>query len=333
MKKLIVVVFAVAVLVGCAKKPSAPSIAEWNKYTDPYYGMSFDYPKGWPFNSEGGNFYVYSSQDVVNRFIDLTTKGIDGARLVVSILKMDTLKTLDEYITNTKNDLTNSGYEVKTSEPKSLDNLTGVLLNYIGTIDRDNTIESLLVTAMQDSSIYSVKFEAFNKLFTAYRMVFDTALATLKLPKSKSVDKVTDPSIPSTEFEVFENNFLKISYPSNFETSMPQPKAPIEFAIDIKGYRQDSDLHIDVRPAQGLTPEKVVEQNLKFYKETVQGTAVVDGVNTTFLNYSPVKGIQSRVYFIVKNDRITRVIINYFASMKNVYLPAFEKTVASLVIK
>ena len=57
------------------------------------------------------------------------------------------------------------------------------------------------------------------------------------------------------------------------------------------------------------------------------------GQKAAFINYSPVKNINSRVYFMVKNDKIYRVIFNYFTAMKADFLPVFEKIVGSIVIK
>lgn len=333
MKKSMAVLVAIALLYGCSKKPEAPKIAAWDQYSDPYFGLSFSYPQGWTLIPEGSKFSVYSSQEVINRFVDYTAKGKDGARLLVSSQKVDSVKVLDQYISNMKNDLMNAGYEVGEAESKTLADLPALQLHYSGAIDRETRVEIMQIAAMRDSNIYSIKFEAFNDLFAAYRAVFDTALATLQLPQVKTAENAVDPSIPATEYSVFDNNNLKISYPANFETFVPQPKAPVEFVMDIKGYRQDSFVHIDIMPAQGLSPEKVIEQNAKFYKETSRGTATVDGVSATYINYSPVKDIQSRVYFVVKNDKIYRIIVNYFSPMKNVYLPAFEKTVSSLIAK
>jgi hypothetical protein len=36
---------------------------------------------------------------------------------------------------------------------------------------------------------------------------------------------------------------------------------------------------------------------------------------------------------MVKNDKVIRVTINYYAPQKDIYLPGFEKSVASLKLK
>lgn len=319
---------------GCGKKEEAPQILAWEQYQDPYYGIGFKYPQGWPLAPEGGRFSVFSSQDVVNRFYDFTLKGKDGARLVVSTQKMEPVQTLDHYVEGLKTDLGNSGFDISAAEAATLAGLPATLVHYRGTVDKQNVIEAIQVSAVRDSMLFTVKYEAFNKVFTPCKPVLDTVLATLTLPKPKPAAGTAEEAPPPSEvFAKFDNERLTISYPDNFETSFPRPKAPTEFSLQIKGYRQDSYVQIDVIPAGGLAADKVVEQNAKFYKETSRGTTTVAGEATTYLNYSPMKDVQSRVYFLVKNDKVYRLIMNYYAPMRNAYLPAFEKTVGSLVVK
>jgi hypothetical protein len=330
---VLAVILVLGVLSGCGEKQKAVTIAAWDQYQDPYNGVTFRYPQGWPLVPEGGRFSVFSSQDVVARFYDFTQKGRDGARLVVASEKMEPLQTLDQYQSQTRTDLGNSGFDVTSTEPTTLAGVPATLVHYRGAVDKDNVIEAIQVSAIRDSMLFTVKYEAFNEVFGQCKAALDTVLASLTLPRPKATGSPEEMSAPSAEFARFENERLSVSYPANFETSFPKPKAPTEFSMDIKGYRQDSYVRIDIIPAGGLAADKVVEQNAKFYKETSRASVTVAGVGATYLSYSPMKDIQSRVYFVVKNDRIYRIIMNYYAPMRSVYLPAFEKTVGSLVIK
>lgn len=323
----------VILIFACTKKPAAPTITGWEKYEDPYVNIGFKYPQNWTLVPEGSRFTIVSSPEVMNRFYDYSQKGVDGARIVVYSEKMDTLQTLAQYIEQVKTDMTAAGFDLKGTDSTKLGKLNGIRIHCGGFIDKDNRIESIQVAAVQDSNRYTVKYEAFNDLYEPYKSVLDSVLTSLKLPRSKTIEKGVDPSIPSTEYEKFDNDRLAISYPDNFDINFPPAKAPSEFAMDLKGYRQDCFIHIDIIPAKGLAPEKVVEQNAKYFKETSRGSTTIDGIKTTYLNYSPVKNIQSRVYFLVKNDKIYRIIINYVSSMKSVFLPPFEKTIASFKAK
>jgi hypothetical protein len=124
-----------------------------------------------------------------------------------------------------------------------------------------------------------------------------------------------------------------VSYPNNFETVSPPPTGEVQFMLQIQGYRQDSNILIDVRPAKKLTVDKVVEQNAKLFKVTSKGETTIDGLKAPYLIYSPAKEIERRVYFVVKNDKVYRIILTYYQPDRKVYLPAFEKAVASIRIK
>jgi hypothetical protein len=332
--RILLACLLLTVWIGCAKKAEAPKIAGYVENTGDRQILGFKYPQGWVIVQDGsGRYTAYSSQDVVERFYDYTVKGRDGGRLIVSMEKMDTLRTLDESINRLKNDLSGSGFDISEITAKSVQNVPGTQVHYSGFVDAKNKLEAIVVVAVKDSFLCTVKYEAFNKFFPGYRSVFDTALATFRFPVSAKDMKPEDLAKPSTTFKPFENNLIKLSMPDNFNPSFPQVKTPVEFSMELKGYRADCTLRIDVMPAQKLSIEKIVEQNAKFYKESSRGEVTVDGLKSTFLNYSPAKGINSRVYFMVKNDKIYRVIFNYFAEMKAEFLPAFEKTIGSITVK
>ena len=322
------------ILAGCSQKAPKPQISGWTENTGDIQLPGFKYPQGWMMTAEGGSRYTaYSSQDVIDRFYDYTVKGKDGARLIVWYDRMDTLKTLDESIDALKNTLTASGFDISEVKAKPVNGLSGTAVHYSGFVDARNKLEAIQVLAVNDSFLCTIKFEAFNKFFPTYQMILDTAIATFRFPVSRKDMKPEDLAKPSTVFKTYEDNACKISIPDNFNAAPGQTKAPVEYSLDIKGERQDCTLRIDVMPAQNLSIEKVIEQNAKFYKETSRGETSIDGQRSIFLNYSPVRGVNSRVYFVVKNNKIYRIIFNYFGAMKADFLPAFEKTVGSLVIK
>jgi hypothetical protein len=323
-----------AVWAGCAKKAAAPQIAGWVENNSEKQILGFNYPQGWVMVQDGsGRYTAYSSQEVVERFFDYTVKGVDGARLIVSLEKMDTLRTLDEQINRLKNDLSGSGFDISEVTAKAVQAAPGTQVHYSGFVDAKNKLEALELVAVKDSMLCTIKYEAFNKVFPAYQMVFDTALATFRFPVSAKDMKPEDLAKPSATFKPYENNYVKLSIPDDFDPNFPQAKAPVEFSMELKGYRADCTVRVDVMPAQKLPVEKVVEQNAKLYSEQSRGEVTLDGQKAVFINYSPVKGINSRVYFTVKNDKIYRITFNYFAAMKADFLPVFEKIVGSIAIK
>lgn len=333
MKKSWVLVLGLSLLLGCGKKEQVAPLAAFEKYQEPFLRLGFSHPQGWQLQQDGAKIAFYSSADGIYKFNPLSIEGKDAARVIVNMEKMDTLKTLDEFVRGLANDLSASGFEVSSPVEKAVTDIPGKLVHYRGALDSKTIITGDEVVAMKDSMMYTIVFEGFNKMYAGYKAVLDTVLASLHLPAPKVVEAGVDPAIPSAEFETFENDYLKITYPINFQPTPASVKEPVTFALTIYGYRRDSGIFVDVRPAQGLTPEKVVEQNAAKVKETGRGTATIDGVQTTWLNYSGGKDISSRIYFLVKNDKFYRIIVNYYQPMKGDFLPVFEKMVASIVTK
>jgi hypothetical protein len=333
MKRFIFLFAVLALCAGCARKAGKAAIETWDQYSNTDLRIGFKYPAGWVLDPQANRYTAYSSNEVIERFLDPEMKGKDGARLVITFDKMDTLKTLDQALEGVKNSLTQSGFDIAEVTPRQVQGQPGTQLHYSGYVDAKNKFEALQAIVIKDSFLCTIKFEAFNKFFQTGQQVFDTACVSVLLPESRKKLSPEDEAKPSPDFLSFENTHLKISYPKNFNVETPEPKAPVLFSLEIKGLRMDSNIRIDILPAQNLGLEKVVEQNAKFYKETSRGEATIDGNKAVFLNYSPVKGIQSRVYFMVKNDKIYRILFNYYAAMKTDFLPAFEKTIGSIIAK
>jgi hypothetical protein len=319
-------------LTGCAKKEPLPPISGWEKNQDPYFKVRFDYPKGWFKGGESGKISFTTSEAAVGKFFDPTSKDApDGAQIVVSYEKPDTLKTLDAFVADDRTDLTASGFNLKPIEPATVDGAAALKFEYNGRWNDKVSISATRVFILKDSVLYKAVLWAFNDYYLPYRPAIDTFIATAELPKAKAAK--VDESLPSTTYDTYQGDVLSIQYPNNFTPTTPAPKGKVQFMLMIQGYRIDTNLLIDVRPAEKLTLEKVVEQNAKTYKATSTGETTIDGQKAHYLSYSASKNVASRVYFIVKNDKFYRIIVNYFEPSKKDFLPAFEKSIASIRIK
>jgi hypothetical protein len=319
-------------LTGCAKKEPLPPISGWDKNQDPYFKVRFDYPKGWFKGGESGKISFTSSEAAVGKFFDPTSKEApDGAQILVSYEREDTLKTLEAYVDEDRSDLNASGFNLKPIEPATVDGNPALKFSYGGRYSDKVTIEATRVFVLKDSVLYKAVFWAFNDYFMPYRAAIDTFIATAELPKAKAAK--VDESLPSTTYDTYQNDVLAIQYPNNFNPTTPAPKGKVQFMLMLQGYRNDSNILIDVRPAEKLTLEKVVDQNTKTIKATSNGETTIDGQKAHFVNYSASKSVASRMYFVVKNDKFYRIIFNYYEPAKKDFLPAFEKSIASLRIK
>lgn len=319
-------------LIGCTKKEPLPPITEWDKSQDPYFKVQFDYPKGWVKAGESGKISFTSSEAAAAKFFDPTSREApDGAQIIVSFERLDTLKPLETFVESDRSELSASGFNLKPSEQATIDGQPAVKFGYGGRYTEKTVIEAIRVFVLKDTVLYKATFWGFNDYFAPWTAVIDTFISTAQLPKAKAAK--VDESIPSSTYETMTNDVLSISYPNNFNPVSPAPKGDVQFVLMLQGYRNDSNVLIDVRPAQNLTVDKVLEQNRKVYKPTSSGQTTIDGNKAPYLNYSMTKDVASRVYFVVKNDKFYRIIINYFEPRKNDFLPAFEKSVASIRIK
>lgn len=333
--KILLMLCAAALLwQGCGKKVVKVNIAEWDQFQDPYFKVTFTYPKGWFVVNEPGKISIYNTQQASQKFFDPTSDNPAGVRLIVTQEK-DTLKsTLEQYVKDFKDDKVQSGFDLKGSVEKTIEGLPATEVTYSGFYDKETKISGIRISVWKDSSFYNLTYEGFNDLFEPYKLVYDSALASLTLPKPRVVQKNVDPSLPVEEFDRYGNDVVDLAYPQNFSPSIEKPKGEVTFAMKIKGYREDCFVTIDVRPAKKLTLDKVVEQNSKAFKGAKgKVNTTVSGEKAVYVDFTPIKNIDGRVYFMVKNDKFYRIITYYYAPMKKSFVPAYDKVIASIHFK
>jgi hypothetical protein len=336
MKTKILLMLCLAPLLwqGCAKKVVKANITGWDQFQDPYFKVTFTYPKGWYVVNEPGKISIYSSQEASQKFFDPTSDNPAGVRIIVTQEKDTLNSTLDQNAKDFKDDKIQSGFDIKSTGEKMIEGLRATEVAYSGFYDKETKLSGIRAATWKDSSFYYLTYEAFNDLYEPYKVVYDSALASLTLPKPRVIAKNVDPSLPVEEFDKYSNDVLEVAYPANFSPSIETPKGEVTFAMKIKGYREDCFVTIDVRPAKKLTLDKVVEQNSKAFKDAKSKTnTTMSGEKAAYLNFSPMKSIDGRVYFMVKNDKFYRVITYYFAPMKKSFQPAFDKLIASIRFK
>ena len=334
-KKIILLLFtAFAILPGC-KKNSAADIKEWAQFQDQFFKVSFNYPKDWVVVPEAKKVTISSSAEAAEKFFDHDSRKVDGVQIVVASERSDSLQDYVKYIQDLKNNKAAEGFTVKEIVDAKIEDLAAKRVTYLGAYDEKTKIKVTCVVTLKDSTIYYAQFSGFNNQYDPYSFILDTVLKTLVLPKPKIQSK--DPNafvLPSQFTKVIKNNVLEMTVPDNMNETYPAPKGEVTFNMNLKIYREDCTMDIDIRPAKKLPLNKVVDQNSKkIANVTGKGSATIGGENTQFFNYSPARGIKSRIYFMVKNDKIYRVIFNYYAPMEKDFLPTFEKVIASIRLK
>lgn len=336
--KLLTLLLVSALLVSaCSKKKEYAPIAEWEKYNDPFFGLSFTHPKDWHLTAEGGRITLTSTYEAAERFVDprAEDKRDDDLDVQITVFheRPDSLRSLDEIVNTYTKERSSEGFVVKPTETITADSTEARKFSYYGHYTQKTKLSTTRVYMIRDSVLYYLDYSAFDDLFEPYSYIMDTLIASIRLPRPKVKATNVDESLPSTTFTDFSNNFLKVSYPDNFETSFPAVKGDTKFSLELKGYRQDCTVRIDILPAKGLTVDKVFEQNQdKYPRASKGGEMTISGQKAIYLNYSPARDIASRAYFLVKDDQVYRIIMNYYTPMRGAFLPVFEQTVKSLKI-
>jgi hypothetical protein len=321
---------------GCGKKAVKVNISEWERFEDPYFRVTFAYPKGWfVVPPEAGKITIYNTQDASNKFFDPTSTNPPGVRVVVSQDKDTLNSTLEQFAKDFRDDKTQSNFDVKQTVDRTIEGLPAKEVSYSGFYDKETKLSGTRVFVWKDSSFYSLTYEAFNELYDPYKVVYDSAIASLTLPKPREKSKnPLDQVLPAKETKVIKNDVLEITVPDNMDATYPKATGEVTFNMRLMIYRVDCTIEVDVRPAKKLALDKVVEQNSKKIANVKgKGSATIDGEKSQYFNYSPGKDIKSRIYFLVKNNKIYRIIMNYYAPMEKNFLPAFDKAIASIRFK
>jgi hypothetical protein len=321
-------------LPGCSKKqPEAAGIAAWEQFQDSYEKIGFSYPQGWTLTADAGKYNVYNDSAAVEKFIDPKADAPDGVQLAVARERLEEPITLEAYVTTFKNDKEQAGWEVKKVETKKLDGTEARAITYVGAFDAKTKLTATRVVTLRDSLLYYVELSGYNDMYAPYAAVLDTAVATLRLPRQKTAEELANPALPSQEWTRFDNFAISIQHPDNFDPTTRAPKGDVQFDLELKGMRQDCSIRIDLRPAKGLTVEKVFEQNAGKFSAFSRGESKIDGVRALYLVERPAKDTERRVYFVVKNDKFARVFLTYNQPLKGAFLPVFERSLGTLRIK
>jgi len=333
---LVLIPLAGFLLLSCGKK-RVVQVGEFESYQDPIYGFGISHPKEWVKDPEvGKRLRVYSSLDARDRFLDPTSSKLAGVYIEIGI---DTTKgvTLESYAKSVRDQYA----DISTVGPDESTTLAGnpaIKIPYSMRVDSKNVIRGYRIAAIRDNVVTYVDVEGFNELLDDYKAVFDTALTTVRLGQPLTAKKPEDISKPSETFDTYQGKFFDIAYPTNFDFKFPQ-KPNTDLVMELKGYRQDCVLRIEVSDAKNLTVEKVVSQNeanlqKAGYRIKRRAKTSVDGVETALIDLTYAKAeVDSRAYFLVKSNRLYYIFLTWYRPQTNVYVPTFEKMVASLKLK
>lgn len=324
-------------LFGCgAEKKAEPAAVEaLETYTDNMMNFSIAYPSNWQKAVEQGKQALFlSDNSVMQRFVSYDADGAGGAKIQISIKPVT--GTLEEELNATK--IFEPG-AYSANEDATLGGQPAKKVSYSFELN-DGKLQGERYVAAKDSTITIVEIEAFGSTFDALRPKFEEVLKSVQLGYKTAVPVIdtsaasvapADTFKPSAQVRVFKGDGYSVELPDNF-SSTPARSAGTISSTKFKGVGgpQDSFIQIDVLDASKQKDlNKIIDQNKKTYRVNDATQTTIGGQKAYYLNYSLVKDVSSRAYFVVKGDKLYRITMNWYKPEQALYLPAFEKAIGS----
>ncbi len=319
------------ILWGCGKTEVAPvPVGKMNEYKDPGYGFTIQYPENWKQLGTIGKALFTESQEMATKFIDPSSSGgIEGGRVMVEALPYEG-KTPEELINAGKASLQEQQAEMSPQSAVTVGGKPSVKIPYTIQATSKTKIYGYELYVPGDTALYKLTIEGYGEQYNAYAQVFDAMVKSFVIPVV--VVKTPDTWQASTSTSTLDSKFFTMSYPDNMEF-VDVKKGDKDYVVELRADRQDVSIHLDVFGAVGLTVDKVWEQNKGRYKARGNGETTIDGLKTFWVDYSPMANVSSRAYFTVKNDKVVRTTLNWYAPKREVYFPVLEGMVKSLKLK
>jgi hypothetical protein len=321
--------FCILLLNGCGgeTKMEPVAVGEMETYKDPAWGFQIQHPQGWIANTQVGRAAFYNAPEVDKKFLDPLGLGAIGVEIAVTVTRTpDPSGAIKKF----RDDRTAEGYILQADQASTVAGKPATKMSYSAAYDKKTVIYGHHVFVPADSLLYDLSFAGFGQYYKAYDAIFTASLNSFQFPKP--VEKGKDVTLPSESFTEFATKMFTFQYPENFNATNP-PKGKNDLVIGLRGQRLDCNIVIDVFGAQKLTLDKVVNQNKGVYKGATQGKATVGGVPAVTLSLSATKDVARRVYFIVKDDKVFRIIMDWYKPQQTDYLAAYDKVISSWKFK
>ncbi len=336
--KEFLIVTVLAVTFAACQKSTPVSVPPLENYRDGMNLFAIDIPSSWQQTSEPGKLNIFNSEDAYNRFADPTSSSKPAVRIYIHAKSVGG-QTLQDVVEGFKDNLRQQQAQIDPDVQTTLAGNPAVKVPYALRIDNKSTIFGYAILTVVDSTEYGYECQGFNKEFKRYAPVFDTVETTYRIiPKVVAKEQLPDNLIPSTTPATYQTQYYSIQYPSNFKAS-PQGASgsDIKNTVTFKGYFEDCTIEVDVLDAKKLDVEKVFKQNKGNYPNAKSEKTKLDGLDAYVISYSPVRGIQRRVYFVVKNDNWVRIILTWNEASQQKYHAnfeqAFEQAATSIKLK
>lgn len=322
---------------GCGKTEVPPvPVGAMTEYRDPLYGFMIKYPEQWKQLGTAGKALLTESQEVADQFLSPQPGGLEGVQVIVEVMPPDG-RTAGQLAAGRRGELEQMGVTVSPELTLSVSTKEAVKVPYSyrteGARSKIFGYEIFVPGNDNDTNAYRITVQGFGDQFGAHEAVFAAMVGSFEVPVI--VEKLPDVWQASVSMSTLNSPFLTLSYPDNMEFVQVK-KGDKDYVTEMRADRQDVSIHVDVFGAKELTVDKVWEQNREkrpYNAARKTGETTIDGQKAIWADYSPMRNISSRAYFVVKNDKVIRTTLNWFEPQREVYFPALEAMVRSMKLK
>jgi hypothetical protein len=323
-------VFVPLLVSGCGgKKEVVPvPVGELEAYHDPVLRFAISHPKGWSPDCEAGlRAKYYSAEGVKERFLDPTGAYPDGVSMAVEVTRTSEGDSARKSLMDA---ITSIGFVVQKIDTITHLGHRGIRYTYAGNFGSGIIMRGDRTFFNLDTVLYEVAFAGFGTLYESHKNVFNAAFKTFEFPKP--VPKGADATLPSQTMSLYDGKGFSFQYPENYNF-VSANKGTSESVLELRGVRQDCAIRLNVFPAQKLTAQKVMEQNMKNFRTAVKGQTTLGGQPAPYFTYPATKDVERRFYFAVKDDKVYRFTMDWFRPQREQYLAVYDNVVRSFRFK
>ncbi len=338
-----------ALMIGCGgKEENKPvTVSEYKEYSDPVLKFGVSYPADWAQGIQPGSRAVfYSSKEVADGFSTFQPNNQRGAKIDVGGMKGGT-EAMNADIANLKGMFTDQSV-LKAPEQTTLAGMPATKISYSFdvedtkfTAERYYVIKDSVVTYLETAVIgnYDNYKPVFEKVMASFKPgAAQTAAPATAAPGDTSAAAPKDSALvepPSANLKPYAGPHFSINYPDNFDPSTGGGRGLVS-SVTFSGARNDSYFRVDemdIKGSKDLSLDKAVDQVKGSYGGKAPASATVGGQKAAMFNYSGGKDVSSRAYFVMANGKLFRITLNWFTPQQSLYLPAFEKSLATFSAK
>jgi hypothetical protein len=320
---------------GCGSSDSGPVVAKgYEPFTDEIMKFTVRHPTEWSKATAAGTAIFYSSSTLSEAFQrSFDPNGQTGAKIEVRAMLggADAQKSSIDSLKATFTDAS----VIKSTEQVQLNGMPATKITY-GFLVGNLEFKAERFYVVKETAVTYLETAVFGN-YANYAGIFDSARASFKpaevskrsaSPGDTSAAAVDLKAPPSEEMKSYGGSHFSISYPANFNpsTSSGGKLASMRFIGD----RVDSYYQVDVFESTADLQQIVDANKQKFGSASPKS---LGGTPAFVFNYSGGKDVASRVYFARAGNKLYQITVNWFKPQADVYLPAFEKALASFKAK